>query len=112
MKVGIGVGGLLYNIFSVGCSGISKVVGGFAFLFLFLGGGSANIAGSTGVSSVRVGSCSRGEEGVFSICLDSVSKQISASKYGWRGLARSSSVWCSEVTQGFGNGGVFKFSST
>ena len=112
MKVGIGVGGLLYNILSVGCSGISKVVGGFAFLFLFLGGGSANIAGSTGVSSVRVGSCSRGEEGVFSICLDSVSKQISASKYGWRGLARSSSVWYSEVTQGNGNGGVFKFSST
>ena len=98
---------------SVGCSGKFKAVRGDAFLFLFLGGGEANISGSMGLNSVSGGSWSNGEEGVFSIFLDSASKQMSASKYGWRGLVRSSvSVWYSGVTQGDGNGGVLKFSST
>ena len=79
-KVGMGVGVLLYNMLSVGCSGKFRLIGGFAFLFLFLGGGEANMSGSTGVNSVNCKSCSSREEGVFSICLDSSSKQISASK--------------------------------
>ena len=51
------------------------------------------------------------EEGVSSICLDSASKQMSASRYGWRGLVRFS-VWYSGETEGDGSGGVFKFSSS
>ena len=68
------------------------MVGGFAFLFLFLGGGEANISGSVGLKSVSGGSLSSGEEGVSrkwkcvsNIHLDSVSKQMPASKYGWGG---------------------------
>ena len=83
-KVGIRVGILWYNMFSVGCFGRFKAVGGFAFLFLFLGGGEANISGSIGPKSVSGGSWSNGDEGVSSICLDSVSKQMSVSKYGWK----------------------------
>ena len=98
-------------MFSVGCSGGLKVVGGLAFLFLFLGGGEANISGSIGLKSVSGGSLLSGEEGVSSIHLDSVSKQISTSRYGWRGLVRFS-VKYSGVTEGDGSGGVFKFSST
>ena len=41
-------------MFSVGCSGGLKVVGGLAFLFLFLGGGEANISGSIGLKSQSV----------------------------------------------------------
>ena len=110
-KVRMGVGVLQYNMFSVGCSGGLKVVGGLAFLFLFLGGGEANISESIGPKSVSGGSLSNGEEGVSNIHLDSVSKQMSASKYRWRGLVRFS-VWYSGVTEGDGSGGVFKFSST
>ena len=110
-KVKMGVGVLRYNMFSVGSSGGFKVVGGLAFRFLFLGSGEANISGSIGPKSVSGGSLSNGEEGVSSIRLDSVSKQMSASKYGWRGLVRFS-VWYSGVTEGDGSGGVFKFSST
>ena len=55
-NVGMGVGGLRYKMFSVGCSGGFKVVGGFAFLFLFLRGGEANISGSVGLKSVSGGS--------------------------------------------------------
>ena len=84
-NVGMGVGGLQYKIFSVGCSGGLKVVGELFFLLLFLGGGEANISGSTGLNSVSGGFSSSGEEGVSSIHLDSVSKQIPASKYGWGG---------------------------
>ena len=98
-------------MFSVGCSGGLKVVGELFFLLLFLGGGEANISGLTGLNSVSGGFSSSGEEGVSSICLDSVSKQIPASKYRWRGLVRFS-VWYSGVTEGEGSGGVFKFSST
>ena len=106
-------------MFSVGCSGGLKVVGKLAFLFLFLRGGEANISGSVGLKSVSGGSLSSGEEGVSrkgkyvsNIHLDSVSKQMPASKYGWRvGVVRSS-VWYSGVTEGDGSGGVFKFSST
>ena len=105
------MGGVFYNtMFLVGCSGGLTIVGGLAFLFLFLGGSEANMSGSIGPRSVSGGSFSNGEEGVFNSCLDSVSKQISASKYGWRGLARFS-VEYSRVTEGDGNSGVFKFSS-
>ena len=51
-----------------------KVIGGVAFLFLFLGGGEANM--STGPKSVNGGSLSKGDEGIWSSCLDSVFKQI------------------------------------
>ena len=67
------------------------------------------MSGSIGPKSVSGGSLSKGDEGFCSICLDSVSKQISASKYGWRGLVRFSSEY-SRVTEG--GGWVFKFSST
>ena len=77
-------------LFLVGCSGGFKVVGEFTFLFLFLGGGEANISGSVGLKSVSGGSLSSGEEGVSrkwkcvsNIHLDSVSKQMPASKYRW-----------------------------
>ena len=110
-NVGMGVGGLQYNMFLVGCSGGLKVVGGLAFLFLFLGGGEANISGSVGLKSVSGGFLSNGKEGVSSIRLDSVSKQMSASRYRWRGLVRFS-VRYSGVAEGDGSGGVFKFSST
>ena len=110
-NVRMGVSGLRYNMFLVGCLGGLKVVGGLAFLFLFLRGGEANISGSTGLNSVSGGFSLSGEEGVSSICLDSASKQMSASKYRWRGLVRFS-VWYSGVTEGDGNGGVFKLSST
>ena len=86
-----------------------RVLGWTAFLFLFFGGGEANMSGSIGPKSVNGGSLSKREEGVCNICLDSVSKQISASKYGWRSLVRFSCEY-SGVTQG--GGGVFKFSST
>ena len=84
-NVAMEVGGLRYNMFSVGCSGGLKVVGELAFLFLFLRGGEANISGSIGHKSVSGGFLSSGEEGVSSIRLDSVSKQMPASKYGWGG---------------------------
>ena len=87
------------------------MVGGLAFLFLFLRGGEANISGSIGLKLVSGGFSSSGEEGVSSIHLDSVSKQMSASRYGWGGLVRFS-VRYSRVTEGDGSGGVFKFSST
>ena len=67
------------------------------------------MSGSIGPKSVSGGSLSKGDEGVCNICLDSVSKQISASKYGWRGLVRFPCEY-SRVTEG--GGGVFKFSST
>ena len=91
-NVGMGVGGLQYKMFSVGCSGGLKVVGGLAFLFLFLRGGEANISGSVGLKSVSGGPLSSGEEGVSrkgkcvsNIRLDSVSEQMPASKYRWGG---------------------------
>ena len=46
------------------------------------------MSGSIGPKSVSGQSLSKGDEGVCNICFDSVSKQISASKYGWRGLVR------------------------
>ena len=110
-NVRMGVGGLQYRMFLVGWSGGLKVVGELFFLLLFLGGGEANISGLTGLNSVSGGFSSSGEEGVSSIHLDSVSKQMPASKYGWRGLVRFS-VWYSGVTEGEGSGWVFKFSST
>ena len=110
-NVRMGVGGVWYKMFSVGCSGGLKVVGEFFFLLLFLGGGETNISGSTGFISVSGGFSSSGEEGVSSIRLDSISKQMPASKYTWGGLVRSS-VSYSRVTEGDGSGGVFKFSST
>ena len=79
-----------------------EVIGGVAFLFLLFGGGEANMSGSIGPKSVNRGSLSKGDEGVCNICLDSVSKQIFVSKYGWRGL----------VILTEDGGGVFKFSST
>ena len=90
-------------------SGGIKVVGGAAFLFLFFGGGEANMSGSMGPKSVSGGSLSKVDEGICNIYLDSVFKQISASKYGWRGLVRFSYEY-SGVTEGGGR--VFKFSST
>ena len=110
-NVRMGVGDLRYSIFSVGCSGGLKAVGGFAFLFLFSGGGEANISGLIGPKLVSGGSCPNDDEGVSSIHLDSVSKQMSASKYRWRGLVRFS-VWYSGVTEGDVSGGLFKSSST
>ena len=89
-NVGMGVGGLWYRMFVVCFSGGSNVAGELLLLFLFLRGGDANISGSTGFSSVSGGFSSSGEEGVSNICLDSVSKQMPASRYGWRGLARFS----------------------
>ena len=110
-NVGMGVGGLQYRMFVVGFSGGFDVAGELLLLFLFLGGGEANISGSTGFSSVGGGFSSRGEVGISNIRLDSVSKQMPTSKYGWRGLARFSVLY-SGVTKGEGSGGVFKFSST
>ena len=110
-NVGMGVGGLRYRMFVVCFSGGSDAAGELLLLFLFLGGGDANISGSTGFSSVSGGFSSSGEVGVSNIRLDSVSKQMPASKYGWRGLARFSASY-SRVTEGEGSGGVFKFSST
>ena len=63
-NVRMGVGGLQYKMFSVGCSGGLKVVGELAFLFLFLRGGETNISGSVGLKSVSGGFSSSGEEGV------------------------------------------------
>ena len=97
--------GCLWRAFQVRCC--RRIVSPF----FFLGGGEANISGSAGFSSVSGGLSSSGEVGVSNIRLDSVSKQMPASKYGWRGLARSS-VSYSRVTEGEGSGGVFKFSST
>ena len=89
-NVGMGVGGLRYKMFLVGCADGLEVVGRLAFLFLFNGGGEADISGSVGLKSVSGGSLLSGEEGVSrkgkcvsNICLDSVSKQMPASKYGW-----------------------------
>ena len=67
------------------------------------------MSGSIGLKSVNGGSLSKGDEGVFNICLDSVSKQISASKYGWEDLVRFSGGYSGIVE---GGGGVVKFSST
>ena len=110
-NVRMGVGGLRYKMFLVGCSGGLKVVYKLFFLLLFLGGGETNVSGSTGFNSVSGGFSLSGVEGVSSICLDLISKQMPASKYGWGGLVRSS-VSYSGVTEGDGSGGVFKFSST
>ena len=85
-----------------------KVVGRVTFLVLLFGGGDANISGSIGPKSVSGGSLSKGDEGVCNICLDSVSKQISASRYGGGDLVRISGEY-SRVTEGVG--GVCKFSS-
>ena len=57
-KVGMGIGVLRYNMFSVGCSGGLTVVGGLSSIFLFLGGGEANISGSIGPKSDTGGSLS------------------------------------------------------
>ena len=88
--------------------GGNRVVGGAALLFLFFGGGEVNMSGSIGPKSVSGGSLSKGDEGLCNICLDSVSKQISASKYGWRGLGIVSCEYFGVTVSG---GGVFKFSS-
>ena len=61
-NVGMGVGGLQYKIFLVGCSGELKVVGELFFLLLFLRGGEVNISGLTGLNSVSGGFSSSGEE--------------------------------------------------
>ena len=79
-----------------------------ACLFLFFGGGEANLSGSIGPKSVSGGSLSKGDEGVCNICVESVSKQISASKYGWRGLVR---LLCEYSRLTEGSGRVLKFSS-
>ena len=110
-NVGMGVGGLRYRMFLEGFSGGFNVAGELFLLFLFLGGGEANISGSTGFNSVSVGLSSSSEVGVSNIHLDSVSKQMPASKYVWSGLMKSS-IWYSGVLEGEGSGGVFKFSST
>ena len=60
------------------------------------------MSGSIGPRSVSGGSLSKGGEGVCSICLDSVSKQISASKYGWEGLVRFSGGYSRVVEGGSG----------
>ena len=85
-NVGMGVGGLQYRMFLGGFSSGFDVAGELFLLFLFLGGGEANISGSAGFSSVSAGLLSSGEVGVSNICLDSVSKQTPASKYEWSGL--------------------------
>ena len=110
-NVGMGVGGLRYRMLVKGFSGGFDVAGELFLLFLFLGGGEANISVSTSFSSVSGRLSSSGEVGVSNIHLNSVSKQMLASKYGWRGLARSSVLY-SGVTEVEGSGGLFKFSST
>ena len=110
-NVGMGVGGLWYKMFLEGFSGGFDVTGELFLLFLFLGGSEANISGSAGFSSVSVGLSSSSQVGVSNIHLDSASKQMPASKYGWSGLMKSSD-WYSRVLEGEGSGGVFKFSST
>ena len=80
-NVGMGVGGLQYRMFLEGFSGGFEVAGELFLLFLFLGGGEANISGSAGFSSASVGLSLSGEVGVSNIHLDSVSKQMPASKY-------------------------------
>ena len=107
-NVGIGVGGLQYRMFSEGFLGVFKVAGELFLLFLFLGGGEANISGSTGFSSVSVGFSLSGEVGVSNIRLDSVSRQMPASKYGWSSLMKSSD-WYSRVLEGEGSGGYLSF---
>ena len=89
-NVGMGVGGLRYRMFMEGFSGGFDVAGELFLLFLFLRGGEANISGSTDFSSVSGGLSSSDEVGVSNIRLDSVSKQMPASKYGWGGLMKSS----------------------
>ena len=110
-NVGMGVGGLRYRMFLEGFSGGFNVADELFLLFIFLGGSDANISGSTGFNSVSVGLSLSGEVGVSNIRLDSVSKQMPASKYGWRGLMKSSN-WYYGVLEGEGSGGVFTFSST
>ena len=110
-NVGMGVGGLWYRMFLEDFSGGFDLAGELFLLFFFLRGGEANISGSEGFSSVSVGLSLSGEVGVSNIHLDSVSKQMPASKYGWSGLMKSSD-WYSGVLEGEGSGGVFKFSST
>ena len=107
-NVGMGVGGLQYRMFVESFSGGFNVAGELFLLFLFLGGGEANISGSAGFNSVRGGFSSSGEVGVSSIHLDSVSKQMPVSKYGWGSLMKSFD-WYSGVLDGDGSGG---FSST
>ena len=77
----MGVGGLRYRMLLEGSSGGFDITGDLFLLVLFLGGGEANISGSTGFSSVIVGLSSSGEVGVSNICLDSGSEQMPASKY-------------------------------
>ena len=79
-NIGMGVGGLRYRMFVVGFLGGFNVAGELLLLFLFLRGGEANISGSTGFSSVSDGFSSSGEVGVSNIRLDSVSRQMPASK--------------------------------
>ena len=67
------------------------------------------MSGSIGPKSVSGGSLSKGDEGVCNICLDSVSKQISASTYGWKGLVRLPCEYSGVTERG---GGVLKLSST
>ena len=75
-NVGMGVGGLQYRMFLEGFSGGLDIAGELFLLFLFLGGGEANISGSAGFSSVSVGLSSSGEVGVSNICLDSVANNF------------------------------------
>ena len=81
-NVGMGVSGLRYRMLLEGSSGGFDVAGELFLLFLFLGGGEANISGLTGFSSVSVGLSLSGEVGVSNTRLDSGSKQMPASKYG------------------------------
>ena len=110
-NVGMGVGGLWYRMFVEGFPGGFDIAGELFLLFLFIGGGETNISGSAGFNSVSGGLSSSGEVGVSNICLDSVSKQMLASKYGWGSLMKSFNLY-SRVLEGEGSGGVFKFSST
>ena len=59
-----------------------RVIGGAAFLFLFFGGGEANMSGSIGPKSVSGGSLSKGDERVCNIWIQCPSKYLLLSTDG------------------------------
>ena len=79
------------------------------FPFLLFGGGDTNYFWIYRTQINQWSVFVQRRLGVCSICLDSVSKQISASKYGWEGLVRFSGGYSGVVE---GGGRVFNCSST
>ena len=71
------MGTLQYSVLLLTPLGRIRVLGGVAFLFLFLGGGEANMSGSIGPKSVSGGSLSKGDGGsVISVWIQYPSKYL------------------------------------